>query len=112
MGRIGVSESQFRILEHLKRKGTGTIPALATDTGLSVETVRSHMKSLLAAGLILRQGSRRGRKGRPEEIFGLTDSARPFFPSQEADLLPALVQYLVDEGKLSSQVNAGDIELF
>jgi predicted ArsR family transcriptional regulator len=99
MTRFGLGESQFTILVHLKRTGSGTIPMLAGETGLSVETVRSHVKALLGAGLIRRDGDRRAGKGRPEGVYRLSDSARGLFPSQEGELLEALVRLLREEGR-------------
>lgn len=90
--------SQRRIVEHLKRGGSSTIPSLAAKLDLSVETIRSHLKGLNRAGLVERQGRRRSGPGRPEIIFGLTDAAETLFPSQEGALLQDLATYLEREG--------------
>lgn len=95
--RIG--ESQGQILEHLKRHGAGTIPEMAGDLGLSVETIRTHLKSLGSEGLVERRGRRRSGPGRPEIVYGLTDASEALFPSQEGRLLQELANFLHGEGR-------------
>jgi len=55
--RIG--ESQALILRHLKRHGSSTIPEIAQELNLNVETIRAHLKSLGTEGLVERHGQRR-----------------------------------------------------
>lgn len=95
--RIG--ESQGRILEHLKRHGSGTIPAMAEELGLSVETIRTHLKSLGSGGLVERRGRRRSGPGRPEILYGLTEASEALFPNQEGKLLQDLATFLQDKGQ-------------
>lgn len=95
--RIG--ESQGRILEHLKRRGSGTIPAMAEALDLSVETIRSHLKSLGSEGLVERRGRRRNGPGRPEILYGLTEASEALFPTQDGKLLQHLAGFLRDRGQ-------------
>ena len=95
--RIG--ESQGRILEHLKRHGSGTIPEMADSLGLSVETVRTHLKSLGSEGLVKRLGRRPSGPGRPEILYGLTDASQALFPNQEGRLLRDLAAFLEATGQ-------------
>ncbi len=95
--RIG--ESQGRILEHLKRRGPGTIPEMAQELDLSVETIRTHLKSLGSDGLVERSGRRRNGPGRPEIVYRLTDRSEAFFPNREGTLLRDLTTYLRDAGQ-------------
>lgn len=95
--RIG--ESQGRILEHLKRRGSGTIPEMAEVLDLSVETIRTHLKSLEREGLVEREGSRRSGPGRPEILYALTDTSEALFPNQEGTLLQNLAVFLQDKGQ-------------
>ncbi|MDT8369462.1 MAG: hypothetical protein RQ745_09670 [Longimicrobiales bacterium] len=95
--RIG--ETQRRIVEGLKRAGVGTIPALAEELEVNVETVRSHLRSLGAEGLVERRGRRRSGPGRPEILWGLTPAAEALFPSREGDLLRDLTTWLEAEGR-------------
>lgn len=89
-----MGESQVRILEHLKRQGSSTIPTIAQTLKLSVETVRSHLGTLVEQGLVLREGTRVRGRGRPEIVFALTDEAEALFPNREAAMLTDLVEFL------------------
>lgn len=100
----GLGESQRKILEHLKRRGSSTIPAIAADLGLNVETVRTHLRALGSDGLAHRVGSRRSGPGRPEILYGLTEVAEAWFPNRESDILRELMAYLQNAGE-SSMVN-------
>ena len=95
----GLGESQARILEHLKRRGTSTIPVLAEDVGLNVETVRAHLRALNRDGLVRRGGSRPQGPGRPEILYELTPAAESLFPNREGELLRLLAEYLKTSGK-------------
>lgn len=94
--RIG--ESRSRMLESLKRRGSGTIPDLSATLDLSVETIRTHMKALRREGLVERRGSRSRGPGRPEILYGLTGAADALFPNQEGKLLQELASYLEHRG--------------
>lgn len=96
---MSIGESQGRIIEHLKRRGSGTIPEMAEALGLSVETIRTHLKSLGREGFVEREGSRRSGPGRPEILYGLTDTAEVLFPNQEGTLLRNLAVFLQDKGQ-------------
>lgn len=97
LARLG--ESRRRIVEHLKRRGQASIPDLAAVVGLSAETVRSHVRSLGADGLVTRTGVRREGPGRPEGLYALTDAAEELFPRREGQVLRGLAEYLRDEGE-------------
>lgn len=94
----GLGESQQRILEHLKRRGSSTIPAIAADLDLNVETVRTHLRALGSEGLVQRVGSHRRGPGRPEILYGLTDAAEAWFPNREGEILHELAAFLEDDG--------------
>lgn len=94
-----MGESQRGILDHLKRRGGSSIPALAEDLGLSVETVRAHVRSLGSEGLVRRAGTRRSGPGRPEVLYQLTEAAEAWFPNRESEILQELARYLEGVGK-------------
>lgn len=94
-----LGESQRRALDHLKRRGASTIPVMAEDLGLNVETVRAHVRALRAHGLVVEAGSRRGRPGRPEIVYALAEAADALFPSVEASLLAELATYIERSGR-------------
>lgn len=95
---IGIGESQARILEHIKRRGASTIPEMAADLDLSVETIRTHLRSLGSERLVERRGRRRGGPGRPEILYELTEVAEGLFPNQEGRLLQGLAGFLEERG--------------
>ncbi len=91
--------SRSRILDHLKRHGSASVPDLAGAFGVSVETVRSQVKALVAEGLVTRSGARREGPGRPELVWGLTQAAEAFFPRREGEILRGFADYLQDQGR-------------
>ncbi len=94
-----LGESQRSLLDLLKRRGHATIPALAAEVGLNIETVRGHLKALVQAGFARREGSRRTGPGRPEVVYGLTEEAEALFPRREGETLRELAGYLVKSGQ-------------
>lgn len=95
----GLGVSQEAILELLKRLGKATIPQMAAELGLNVETIRDHLKALVGYGLVRRQGNRRSGPGRPEVVYGLTAEAESLFPRHEGETLRELASYLVQTGQ-------------
>lgn len=96
---IARGESRQRILEHLKRHGSSTIPAIAADVDLNVETVRDHLKALVDQGLVQRDGTRSRGPGRPEIVYGPTDAAEALFPNRQGELLEELAAFLENAGE-------------
>lgn len=94
----GLSASRRALLNSLKRQGTATIPALAAESGLNVETVRHHLAALGAQGVVERRGTRRTGPGRPEVVYGLTAAAESLFPRREGEVLRGLVVHLMETG--------------
>lgn len=95
--RIG--DSQRRIIEHLKRHGSGTIPEMAAALDLSVETVRAHLGALGSERLVARRGQRSDGPGRPEIVYRLTERADALFPNQEGRILKELCLFLDERGQ-------------
>ena len=85
----------------LKRRGRATVPELADDSDLNVETVREHLATLTTRKLIRRDGTVQRGPGRPEIAFVLTPEAESLFPRREGEILYALGRYLVDTGQQS-----------
>lgn len=99
MSSFHPGESQQRILDHVKRRGAGTVPEIARALEINVETVRSHLRRLRTRGLIERTGSRSRGVGRPEVVYVLTDEADRLFPDRAGRLLADLVDFLRREGE-------------
>lgn len=94
----GLGDSQQAILSRLKERGHATIPELAEEIGLNIETVRGHLRTLVASGLAQRDGSRSTGPGRPEVLYAVTDQAQALFPRREGDTLRELTSHLVNSG--------------
>ena len=94
----GLGGTRRELLGSLKRGGPSTIPALAAEAGLNVETVRHHVQALAADGLVERTGTRQSGRGRPESVYTLSPAAESLFPRREGELLRALVLHLVETG--------------
>lgn len=94
----GFGPSRRRLLDALKRRGPSTLLEAAADLGLSRETVREHLNALAAEGLVVRAGARRGRPGRPEVLYRLTERAEVLFPQRAGEVLAELAAFLLAEG--------------
>ena len=95
----GLGRSRQRILEHLKRRGSSTIPAIAEDVELNVETIRAHVRALAGDGLVQRAGSRPKGPGRPEIVYALTSRAERLFPNREGEFFHRFATYLNETGQ-------------
>ncbi len=91
-----LSERHRSLLDALKYRGRATVPELAGELGLNVETVREHLRTLESAGVVRRDGSLRQRPGRPEITWVLTREAESLFPRREGETLREQARYLVD----------------
>ncbi|MEP7381137.1 MAG: hypothetical protein ABI910_05585 [Gemmatimonadota bacterium] len=91
--------SHRALLDALKHRGRATVPALAGDLSLHVETIREHLRSLEVRELVRRDGTVQDGPGRPEIVFVLTDAAEPLFPRREGEILRALGHHLVATGR-------------
>lgn len=94
-----MNETRQRLLLRLKRGGDMTLADLAPGFDLSVETLRSHLRSLEAQRLVIRTGRRRNGPGRPEVIYGLAEEADGLFPQREGEVLRELTAFLVRTGR-------------
>lgn len=94
----GLGKSQQSILDAIKRRGNATIPQLATELDLNIETLRDHLKALAQHRLVRREGSRRNGPGRPEIVYALTLEAEELFPRRENEILQDLASYLEETG--------------
>jgi predicted ArsR family transcriptional regulator len=86
-----------RILEQIKRDGSGTIAGLSDSMGLAPSTIRQHLQILIQQDLVSREAFAKGR-GRPETIYQLTSTGHERFARRHAELLEDLLQTLGSEG--------------
>ncbi len=96
-----LTSSHRVLIDALKRRGRASVPQLAEELSLNIETIRDHLKSLVARDLVRREEQPRGDAtarsgpGRPEILYSLTDAAEVLFPRREGDVLRELGAYLV-----------------
>lgn len=95
----GIGESQRRLLELVKRAGECTLAELEAGFELSRETLRIHLKSLAAQGLVERSGVQRTGPGRPHVLYRLTAAGEALFPRREGAMLRELATFLLERGR-------------
>ncbi|MCZ7652277.1 MAG: MarR family transcriptional regulator [Thermoanaerobaculia bacterium] len=94
----GLGASQRHLLDQLKRRGAATLAELERASGLARESVRDHLRSLAALGLVERSEVRRAGPGRPPLLFRLSARGESLFPRREGELLGELAAFLLAEG--------------
>lgn len=94
-----LTPSHRRLCDALKHRGRATVPQLAADLSLNVETVREHLRTLTTRQLVAREDAVPSGPGRPEIGYTLTAEAESLFPRREGEILHALGRYLVDTGQ-------------
>lgn len=67
----------------LRRKGGVTVDEISRAVGVTRNAVRQHVAALEKEGLVA-AGPTRPTRGRPEQLYVLTDAGREFFPRQYA----------------------------
>ncbi|MCC7355110.1 MAG: ArsR family transcriptional regulator [Anaerolineae bacterium] len=88
------------ILEILKERGTATVADFGRELGMAPVSVRHHLDILQADGLIHSPGvHRKGRVGRPQQVYALTPAAGRHFPNN----FRGLTNDLLDELKITLQ---------
>lgn len=83
------------VLDALKRRGRASVPQLADELSLNIETVRDHLKALVARDLVRRDGVERSGPGRPAIMYSLTEAAEALFPRREGEVLRELASWLL-----------------
>lgn len=95
---LGLGDTQQAVLLALKRLGAATQADVAREVPFAPATLREHLQSLVARGLVQRRGSRHAKPGRPQVVYALTERANALFPSRTADVLRELIVHLLDTG--------------
>ena len=92
-----LNQSQEEIVRLLRRNGPMTVADLSGAIGISSVAVRQHLDVLEAEGLVRSTIERRqpapGR-GRPRQLFCLTDAADDLFPKHYGALAQVILEYL------------------
>ena len=81
------------ILRALKTSGGTTVLGLANQVEVSPVTIRHHLSSLQADGLVEATVERRS-VGRPHHVFQLTDAGEEVFPRQYLSLTKRLLEQI------------------
>jgi len=99
MSHDPLTPSHRALCDALKHRGRLTVPDLAEELALNVETVREHLRTLTTRKLIQRDGTVQRGPGRPEIAYVLTPEAEALFPRREGEILHELGRYLVETGR-------------
>lgn len=93
-----LSDIKHKVLEIIKTHQNISIDKITSLSGLSKTSIRRHLISLERKKLIERNYIPSAR-GRPILSFKLTRNAYVLFPSQNAELLNQLLQYLIERNQ-------------
>jgi len=83
-------DTRLQVLETIKNQQQATVLSLADTLGLSPISIRHHLTSLQAEGLIKVDIDRQG-VGRPRHLYSLTEAALRYFPNNYHMLLERLL---------------------
>jgi DeoR family transcriptional regulator, suf operon transcriptional repressor len=87
-------DTRLHVLEAIKAQRQATVASLADTLGISPISIRHHLSSLEAEGLIQIEIERQG-VGRPRHLYSLTEQALRYFPNK----YHVLLERLLDEMK-------------
>jgi predicted ArsR family transcriptional regulator len=91
----------------LKHRGLATTAELATDLGLSYETVRAHVAALADQGMVEPVRSPSAGAGRPVTRWRLTIDGEHLFPKQYSELASSLLDVLSEAPSNEGPSDAG-----
>jgi predicted ArsR family transcriptional regulator len=89
----GKASARDRILDLLKRTGGLTAPEIARQLDVTTVAVRKHLSGLVEHGLVASR-RRSGQRGRPAEIYVLSEAGEAHFPQGYNQLVVDLLQDL------------------
>jgi predicted ArsR family transcriptional regulator len=90
---------RWDLLVLVAREGPITLTEIAGAAGLARTSVRQQLDRLIAGGWVDRT-QRRGKPGRPVDVFSLSDEGRRLFARQIDDFAGSMMQVLADtDGK-------------
>ncbi|MEM5774426.1 MAG: winged helix-turn-helix transcriptional regulator [Anaerolineaceae bacterium] len=88
-----MKSTRERILQQLLANPQSSISDLAAAVGINAISVRHHLTSLQAEGLVAAQEERHG-VGRPRLVYFLTEEGREKFPTRYLELTNLLINHL------------------
>ncbi len=86
-----LSGAKRRLLEQLKRGGSATVSGLAAVHGSTEVAVRQHLRALEQQGWVRRAKSSPRGRGRPSEVWALSEAAAELFPDRHGELTIDLI---------------------
>jgi predicted ArsR family transcriptional regulator len=92
-----VDSRRESILAFLKTRGHATLGEVATHLEVSKQGALRHLESLEGAGLATVAHAEPHGRGRPENVYKLTDAAGDHFPDGHHKLAGDLVEFLSEE---------------
>jgi predicted ArsR family transcriptional regulator len=104
MVKMVESDSRTELISHLKRSGQSTVKELMQHLKLSENAVRHRLSSLEREGFV-NASRQRSEKGRPAQVYALTEAAEGLFPKQYRELLELLLLEAQTQGVLNSLMN-------
>lgn len=92
-----LSDSQAALLEVIKREGECTVEKAVDSVELATTTVRQHLDRLEELDLVERSSRAEG-PGRPRLYYRLSRRGHALYPSQDGQVLSALLEHLAQRG--------------
>ncbi len=86
-----MTRAKRRFLDRLKRGGPATADELAEATRLTGVAVRQHLAALRQLGLVRSRKRAPAGRGRPAEVWSLTELAHSLFPDRHSELTVGLI---------------------
>src|SRR2546427_8320369 len=94
---IAGRSTRMEVLELIRRKGSASAEALASDLGVTPNAVRQHLPNPGGDGFVVSHPERR-RRGRPSLLFSLTERADSVFPKRYGQLATMVLQEVREMG--------------
>ena len=88
---IAGRSTRMEVLELIRRKGSASAEAIASDLGVTPNAIRQHLTNLERDGFVVSHPERRAR-GRPSLLFSLTERAHSVFPKRYGQLATMVLQ--------------------
>jgi predicted ArsR family transcriptional regulator len=93
------NDTRSELIAHLKRDGPMSVRELMHVLELSENAVRHRLNKLEREGFVEQQ-RKRTEKGRPAQVFALTEAAEGLFPKQYRELLELILSEAQSQGVL------------
>lgn len=106
--------TKTRLLELVKRHGAQTAQELAAGLEVTVPAARRHLNDLMEQGVLSARTERPGGRGRPQQVFVLTERGEATFPKTYSTLCLDVLRHVEDlfgQGALLKVLDARSAEL-